>query len=86
MKKKFWFIQINIDIGYYFYYNLENLLKEIFMYKQSLFASLALAMLSTNSFANEEIKKLNDIIVTSKSNQSIEYLSNTVTIITASRF
>jgi len=40
-------------------------------------------MLSTNSFANEEIKKLNDIIVTSKSNQSIEDLSNTVTIITA---
>ena len=53
------------------------------MYKQSLFASLALAMLSTNSFANEEIKKLNDIIVTSKSNQSIEDLSNTVTVITA---
>jgi outer membrane receptor for ferrienterochelin and colicins len=40
-------------------------------------------MLSTNSFANEEIKKLNDIVVTSKSNQSIEDLSNTVTIITA---
>ncbi len=53
------------------------------MYKQSLYASLTLAMLSTNSFANEEIKKLNDIIVTSKSNQSIEDLSNTVTIITA---
>ena len=53
------------------------------MYKQSLYASLTLAMLSTNSFANEEIKKLNDIVVTSKSNQSIEDLSNTVTIITA---
>ena len=53
------------------------------MYKQSLYASLTLAMLSTNSFANEEIKKLNDIIVTSKSNQSIEDLSNTVTVITA---
>ena len=54
------------------------------MYKQSLFASLALAMLTTTSFANEETKKLDDLVIsTSKSNQSIEDLSNTVTVITA---
>ena len=53
------------------------------MYKLSLYASLTLAMFTTNSFSNEDIKKLDDIVVTSKSNQSIEDLSNTITIITA---
>ena len=49
------------------------------MYKLSLYASLTLAMFTTNSFSNEDIKKLDDIVVTSKSNQSIEDLSNTIT-------
>ena len=53
------------------------------MYKLSLYASLTLAMFTTSSFSNEDIKKLDDIVVTSKSNQSIEDLSNTITIITA---
>ena len=53
------------------------------MYKLSLYASLTLAMFTTRSFSNEDIKKLDDIVVTSKSNQSIEDLSNTITIITA---
>ncbi len=54
------------------------------MYKQSVYASLALAILTTSSFSNEETKKLDDLIIsTSKSNQNITDLSNTVTIITA---
>ncbi|WP_164469027.1 TonB-dependent receptor plug domain-containing protein [Aliarcobacter cryaerophilus] len=53
------------------------------MYKLSLYASLTLAIFTTSSFSNEDMKKLDDIVVTSKSNQSIEDLSNTITIITA---
>lgn len=55
--------------------------------KQSLFASLALAMLTTTSFANEDINKetanLGDIVVTAKSNKSIDDISSSATVITA---
>ncbi|MCT7445822.1 TonB-dependent receptor plug domain-containing protein [Aliarcobacter skirrowii] len=57
------------------------------MYKQSIFASLALAMLTTSSFANEVINKettnLDEIVVTAKSDKSIDNISSSVTVITA---
>ncbi|WP_026802810.1 TonB-dependent receptor plug domain-containing protein [Aliarcobacter lanthieri] len=56
------------------------------MYKQSLFASLAIMMLSTTSFANENIeetKKLDDIVITAKSNKSIKDTSGAITVISA---
>ncbi|WP_198304322.1 TonB-dependent receptor plug domain-containing protein [Arcobacter vandammei] len=59
------------------------------MYKQSLFTCIALAMLTSASQANSEISKdsetnkLDEIVVTSKSNKSIEDQSGTVTVITA---
>ncbi|RBQ26101.1 TonB-dependent siderophore receptor [Arcobacter sp. CECT 9188] len=56
------------------------------MYKQSLFASLAIMMLSTTSFANEnteETKKIDDIVVTAKSNKSIKDTSGAITVISA---
>ncbi|MFV7789289.1 TonB-dependent receptor plug domain-containing protein [Aliarcobacter lanthieri] len=56
------------------------------MYKQSLFASLAIMILSTTSFANEnteETKKLDDIVVTAKSNKSIKDTSGAITVITS---
>ena len=57
------------------------------MYKQSLYASLALAMLTTTSFSDEvknETKKLEDIVIsTSKSDKSIKDLQGAVTVITA---
>src|SRR5574344_1750363 len=59
------------------------------MYRQSLFASIAIAMLASVSQANTEIvneketKKLDEIVVTSKSNKSIEDISSSVTVITA---
>jgi hypothetical protein len=52
------------------------------MYKQSLYASLALAMLTTTSFSDEvknETKKLEDIVIsTSKSDKSIKDLQGAV--------
>ncbi|MBL3520201.1 TonB-dependent receptor [Arcobacter lanthieri] len=56
------------------------------MYKQSLFASLAIMMLSTTSFANEnteETKKIDDIVITAKSNKSIKDTSGAITVITS---
>ncbi|WP_418179525.1 TonB-dependent receptor plug domain-containing protein [Aliarcobacter lanthieri] len=56
------------------------------MYKQSLFASLAIMMLSTTSFSNEnteETKKLDDIVITAKSNKSIKDISGAITVISA---
>lgn len=59
------------------------------MYRQSLFASIAITMLASVSQANtevvneKEIKKLDEIVVTSKSNKSIEDISSSVTVITA---
>lgn len=50
------------------------------MYKQSLFAITALAMLTSSSLTGEE---LDDIIVTAKSNKSIRDLAGSVTVITA---
>lgn len=49
------------------------------MYKQSLFAITALAMLSTSSLATS---KLNDVVITSKSNKSIQDLAGSITVIT----
>lgn len=57
------------------------------MYKQSLFTISALAILTSSVIANEEINKnttkLNEIIVTAKSNKSIDDISSSVTVITA---
>ncbi|WP_418184719.1 TonB-dependent receptor plug domain-containing protein [Aliarcobacter vitoriensis] len=56
------------------------------MYKKSLFASLALAMVSSNALAqaNVETKKLDDLVITtSKSNKSIKDTSGTITVINA---
>ena len=56
------------------------------MHKQSLFASLVLAMISSNALSqtNIETKKLDDIVIsTSKSDKSIEDLQGAVTVITA---
>ena len=56
------------------------------MHKQSLFASLVLAMISSNALSqtNIEIKKLDDIVIsTSKSDKSIKDLQGAVTVITA---
>lgn len=50
------------------------------MYKQSLFAITALAMLSSNAIATQ---KLEDVVVTAKSNKSINDLAGAVTVITA---
>ena len=56
------------------------------MHKQSLFASLVLAMISSNALSqtNIETKKLDDIVIsTSKSDKSIKDLQGAVTVITA---
>ncbi|RBQ28666.1 TonB-dependent receptor plug domain-containing protein [Aliarcobacter vitoriensis] len=56
------------------------------MYKKSLFASLALAMVSSNALAqaNVETKKLDDLVITtSKSNKSIKDTSGAITVISA---
>ncbi|WP_198304320.1 TonB-dependent receptor plug domain-containing protein [Arcobacter vandammei] len=53
------------------------------MYKQSLFAISALALISTNVFANTDTKKLDEVVVTAKSDKKIEDLSSSVTVITA---
>ncbi len=50
------------------------------MYKQSIFAITALAMLTTSSLA---ANKLDEVIVTAKSNKSIQDLAGAVTVITA---
>lgn len=49
------------------------------MYKQSLFAITTLAMLSTSSLATS---KLTDVVITSKSNKSIQDLAGSITVIT----
>ncbi len=53
------------------------------MYKQSIFASLALAILSSNVIADEVSQKLDEVVITSKSDKKIEDLSSSVTVITA---
>lgn len=53
------------------------------MYKQSLFTSIALTLFSSNLLANSEIKKLDEVVVTSKSNKSLEDISSSITVITA---
>lgn len=50
------------------------------MYKQSLFAIAALGVLTSNSLAAD---KLDDVVVTAKSNQSISNTAGSVTVITA---
>lgn len=51
------------------------------MYKKSLIAISALAMLSSSSLA--DTTNLSDVVVTAKSNKSIDDISSTVTVITA---
>lgn len=55
------------------------------MYKQSLFTSIALTIITTTSFGqtNEEATKLDDVIITAKSDKSIDDISSSVTVITA---
>lgn len=53
------------------------------MYKQSIFASLALTILSLNVVADGLSEKLDDLVVTAKSDKAEKDISATVTIITA---